>query len=136
MDVNILRFKLKKLKGIIEKQGPKYAFIFLWGKLKKKINNKLFYKSFLQANTFTETDRKQALKEIEQFVLKPVFSVIMPVYNVDEKWLVKAIESVTSQVYPYWELCIADDASTNYSSVNCFNSDDSLFVLQTRSRPS
>jgi len=36
----------------------------------------------------------------------------MPVYNSDERWLIRAIESVTQQVYPNWELCIADDAST------------------------
>ena len=27
-------------------------------------------------------------------------------------WLVEAIESVRNQIYPHWELCIADDAST------------------------
>lgn len=42
---------------------------------------------------------------------RPLISVVMPVYNTPEKWLVKAIESVRAQVYPNWELCIADDAS-------------------------
>ena len=41
----------------------------------------------------------------------PLISVILPVYNVDEKWLRLCIESVLNQVYPNWELCIADDAS-------------------------
>ncbi len=36
----------------------------------------------------------------------------MPVYNVPEQWLVKAIELVRGQLYDNWELCIADDAST------------------------
>lgn len=36
----------------------------------------------------------------------------MPVYNMSEKWLRLAIESVLKQLYPHWELCIADDAST------------------------
>ncbi|MGI6096125.1 MAG: glycosyltransferase [Lachnospiraceae bacterium] len=42
----------------------------------------------------------------------PRFSVIMPVYNVEIKWLEKAILSVQNQQYPHWELCIADDCST------------------------
>ena len=42
----------------------------------------------------------------------PFFSIVMPVYNVEEVWLRKAIDSVLAQVYPHWELCIADDAST------------------------
>jgi glycosyltransferase involved in cell wall biosynthesis len=41
----------------------------------------------------------------------PRFSVVMPVYNTDEKWLRACIDSVLSQDYPHWELCIADDAS-------------------------
>jgi|GEM_PF-1637774 len=42
----------------------------------------------------------------------PLISVLMPVYNVPEQFLRKAIESVCAQIYPNWELCIADDAST------------------------
>jgi GT2 family glycosyltransferase len=36
----------------------------------------------------------------------------MPVYNPELEHLRAAIESVCNQVYPFWELCIADDAST------------------------
>jgi len=35
----------------------------------------------------------------------------MPVYDVEEKWLRLAIESVLAQSYPCWEFCIADDHS-------------------------
>lgn len=42
-----------------------------------------------------------------------LFSVIMPVYNVDIRWLEIAIESIEKQSYRNWELCIADDASTD-----------------------
>jgi glycosyltransferase involved in cell wall biosynthesis len=42
----------------------------------------------------------------------PLISVLMPVYNTPEKWLRRSIASVLSQDYGNWELCIADDAST------------------------
>lgn len=52
---------------------------------------------------------------VESFRYKPLISVIMPVYNTPEQFLREAIQSVIDQVYPYWELCIADDASTRSS---------------------
>ncbi|HVU23533.1 MAG TPA: glycosyltransferase family 2 protein, partial [Opitutus sp.] len=43
---------------------------------------------------------------------QPLISVLMPTFNTDVRWLQRAIESVRAQLYPHWELCIADDAST------------------------
>jgi O-antigen biosynthesis protein len=40
-------------------------------------------------------------------------SVLMPVYNPSPQHLAAAIDSVLGQVYPHWELCICDDASTS-----------------------
>lgn len=43
---------------------------------------------------------------------QPLISVVMPVYNIEVRWLERAVASVQNQIYPHWELCIADDAST------------------------
>jgi glycosyltransferase involved in cell wall biosynthesis len=43
---------------------------------------------------------------------RPLFSIILPVYNTDEDLLERAIATVIGQVYSHWELCISDDAST------------------------
>jgi GT2 family glycosyltransferase len=40
-------------------------------------------------------------------------SILIPTYNPHDVWLKEAIESVCAQSYPHWELCIADDASTD-----------------------
>lgn len=63
-------------------------------------------------DTLTNTDREAILARVAELQYKPVISVIMPVYNVEESWLRSAIESVGKQLYPHWELCIADDNST------------------------
>lgn len=44
---------------------------------------------------------------------RPLISVLMPVYNPKLQFLRRALDSVLAQLYPNWELCIADDASTN-----------------------
>jgi glycosyltransferase involved in cell wall biosynthesis len=41
----------------------------------------------------------------------PLFSIIVPVYKVDKKWLDKCIGSVINQHYRNWELILVDDAS-------------------------
>ncbi|TGN08042.1 glycosyltransferase family 2 protein [Leptospira ilyithenensis] len=44
---------------------------------------------------------------------KPLVSIITPVYNPPIPFFKAAIDSVLAQVYENWELCLADDASTD-----------------------
>lgn len=43
----------------------------------------------------------------------PLISILLPVYNTNERWLRRCIESALRQIYPNWQLCIADDASSD-----------------------
>lgn len=43
----------------------------------------------------------------------PLISVLLPVFNAPPELLEQAITSVQNQRWPKWELCIADDASTD-----------------------
>ena len=61
----------------------------------------------------TELDRLDMARDIAFFERKPLISIIMPVYNPAENFFRLALESVLNQVYPNWELCMADDASTD-----------------------
>ncbi len=44
---------------------------------------------------------------------RPVISLIVPVHNVPAAWLEACVLSVARQSYPFWELCLCDDASTD-----------------------
>jgi O-antigen biosynthesis protein len=57
-----------------------------------------------------DTERAQSI--IAGMAMRPRISILMPVYNVERRWLLAAVNSVRRQFYPHWELCIADDAST------------------------
>jgi hypothetical protein len=91
----------------------------MFGNLKKKkiyeltyfTKEDIKYQKQVRKNRITEKKIKPLEKEIESFEFQPKISVVMPVYNVEQKWLEEAIESIFSQVYQNWELCIADDAS-------------------------
>jgi GT2 family glycosyltransferase/glycosyltransferase involved in cell wall biosynthesis len=48
---------------------------------------------------------------------RPVISVIVPVHDVAAHWLEACIRSVRAQGYPFWELCLCNDASTNPQTV-------------------
>jgi GT2 family glycosyltransferase len=63
-------------------------------------------------DTLTEDDLAVFRTALGRFRRRPVISILMPVYNTPEQWLTRAIESVTAQVYPDWQLCISDNAST------------------------
>jgi len=44
---------------------------------------------------------------------RPRISIVMPVYNTNPELLERAINSVKSQYYDNWQLCICDDGSNN-----------------------
>ena len=59
---------------------------------------------------------KYLLKNI--FLPWPYISVLMPVYNTKPQVLQHAIESVLSQTYFKWQLCIVDDGSTDQAVID------------------
>ena len=71
------------------------------------------YRNWVEAyDTLTDADRALILRHIDTLVQRPLISVVMPTYNTPEAYLRRAIESVRRQLYTHWELCIADDASS------------------------
>lgn len=69
------------------------------------------YDVWIENNTLSDGMRQQLKKEQAQFDYRPRISIVMPVYNVAEIWLKKAIDSIKNQLYDNWEICLADDAS-------------------------
>jgi len=63
-------------------------------------------------DTITKKTLERMRQRVKQWESHPLVSIVMPTYNTAEKWLRAAIDSVKQQIYQNWELCIADDAST------------------------
>jgi O-antigen biosynthesis protein len=70
------------------------------------------FKRWLQQHELRSADIERMRAELKSFTYLPLISIVIPVYNPEEVWLRKAIASVREQIYPNWEICIANDAST------------------------
>lgn len=72
------------------------------------------YGTWLKAYAVLEDGARRRIKnEIARWNTPPLISIVIPVYNPDLPWLGDAIESVRNQLYTNWEICLADDCSTN-----------------------
>ena len=69
--------------------------------------------AFIAATDPTAADLADMRVAAAKFRYTPTFSLICPVYNTAPKWLNAAVASVMAQSYPVWQLCLADDASTD-----------------------
>lgn len=63
-----------------------------------------------QHDTLSEVD-KEAIRDSLATGNCPKISILLPTYETDVKFFNRAVDSVKRQLYPNWELCIADDAS-------------------------
>lgn len=80
--------------------------------LEKRREARKYQKWIREHDVLSDADRADIRADIANFVNKPLISILMPTYNIEEKWLRACIESVLRQLYENWEFCIADDCST------------------------
>lgn len=73
----------------------------------------VYHNWIVQFDTPTSASRAALRGELRAMRTRPLISIVLPVYNPELKFLRAAVASITSQIYDRWELCIADDASTD-----------------------
>lgn len=78
------------------------------------------YQNWFEAQLPTQAQLESQRKH--QFLYKPVISILVPTYNTPLKYLHEMIESVQSQTYGKWELCIADGSCGNKELEEAFES--------------
>ncbi len=64
-------------------------------------------------DTLTEADRAAIGGQLDKLVVQPLISILLPVVNPPEHQLLRSIASVRAQLYPHWELCIAEVATSS-----------------------
>ena len=68
--------------------------------------NEVRYVSWMQANNLTNEDIEA--QRIYKFEKNPKISVVVPMYNTNEKYFAELVEYMRLQTYINWELCLAD----------------------------
>jgi glycosyltransferase involved in cell wall biosynthesis len=71
------------------------------------------YNEWITARLNPTELRCEYYETVWQLKTNPTFSIVIPVYNPDPKFLAAAIDSVIDQLYGGWELCLSDDCSPN-----------------------
>jgi O-antigen biosynthesis protein len=70
------------------------------------------YPAWVRNNRLRASDLRRLRGEAAGFGYKPLVSILLPIYNPEQEWLERALDSVMSQAYPHWDLCVYDDGST------------------------
>lgn len=85
-------------------------------RIKRLIGND--YSAFIALNdTLKKTDIRAMRKQVRQLPLRPVITLIMPVQAPIEDFFRAALDSVSGQIYPHWELLLAGDFSADTQSL-------------------
>lgn len=80
------------------------------------------YEAWLAKHSPTPKRIRKMKQRLATLAYKPLISIVMPTYNTKPAWLREAVASVNRQVYDNWELCIADDGSTDEDTLAALRS--------------
>jgi glycosyltransferase involved in cell wall biosynthesis len=58
-------------------------------------------------------DLSQSPKRIAAMKTHPFFSILLPTYNSNMRLFTELLECIKTQTYPYFEVCLSDDASSD-----------------------
>ena len=105
-----IRSNIEKVKFYIKR----YGFFSTFKKVFKRIfkikenrkTNQEAYQIWIEKNTPNEDELEK--QKTTKFTYAPKISVVVPMYNTDEKFFQDLIESLNNQTYANWELCLAD----------------------------
>ena len=101
------RFVLRSLR-----EGPRASLDRL-RRISDPLRFSVDYEAWLSAFATTAEEKVAMAAWAQALPDPPRIAVVMPVYNPRPEWLQQAIDSVRQQLYPHWQLCIADDCSSD-----------------------
>ena len=77
------------------------------------------------------TDEELLKQRNYKFLHNPVISIVMPVYNPDDRYFKQTLNSIKNQTYENWQLCIGDAGNNKKNKIleEIFGNDDRVKYL-------
>lgn len=77
------------------------------------------------------TDEELLKQRNYKFLYSPVISIVMPVYNPDDRYFRQTLNSIKNQSYENWQLCIGDAGNNKKNKIleEIFGNDDRVKYL-------
>ena len=77
------------------------------------------------------TDEELLKQRNYKFLYSPVISIVMPVYNPDDRYFRQTLNSIKNQSYENWQLCIGDAGNNKKNKIleEVFGNDDRVKYL-------
>lgn len=113
----------------VKKQAKEHGYIIGLKKILHEKNNQIDnvkYKKWLFNIHLPDFDTLSKQSEYV-FDYMPLISIVTPTFNTPKQFLIEMIESVISQSYTNWELCIADGASNDQNTLRVLKEYESRY---------
>jgi len=126
-----MKYKLERIIYNIKKYGLIVTF--------KKIFARIFKNNKVQNKSYDEwiLEHEPNSQELEaqrghKFDYNPKISIVVPMYNTDERLFMELLNSLLSQTYINWELCLADGSEKQNDTIMrlcCANKDRVKYIF-------
>ncbi len=101
--------------SLLKKYGLRYTLNRVYQYLKRRRDPEPSESDWVREHACSEAEL--AAQRSVTFDRNILFSVVVPLYNTAEPFLREMIDSVLSQTYPGWELCLADGSDEAHAFV-------------------
>lgn len=115
----VVRVLWKNYHFIVPPREWKRLITVFWNRLRNA--NASYYNPFLQEDYLKWISETEKNKSSERFKYNPKISLLVPVYNISREMLSQCIDSVLSQTYKNFEVCLVDDCSTKQETIDTLN---------------
>lgn len=135
---NSAKRALKKSAKLLWRHGKKIPYVGATGnRVKASLVNFVNRdnRELYELAKYYPTIEQYYVQQNTKFKAEPLISILLPTYNTPEAFLKECMDSILMQSYANWELCIADDSSTDPAVVRTiekYQKDDKRIRLVKR----